>query len=64
MAKMGRPKKDVVKSKSVGIRMTEQEFLLLQSKASEHNLTVTQAIQQGIELLYNSWESEDLKSLP
>lgn len=53
---MGRPKKDEVKQKSVGIRMTEEEHKELQMKAAEHGLNITQAVHQGIQLLYESWE--------
>ena len=48
MAKMGRPLKDVVKPKIVGVRMTEAEHAELQRRASEHNLSLTQAVQQAI----------------
>lgn len=63
MAKMGRPLKDVVKPKIVGVRMTEAEHAELQRRASEHNLSLTQAVQQAITLLYKSWDSE-VESLP
>lgn len=56
MAKMGRPKKEQAKLKTVGVRMTEEEHSELQSRAAEHDLSITQAVHQGIRLLYDSWE--------
>lgn len=51
MAKMGRPKSDSPKLKSVGVRLTDEEHEELKKYASEHDLTITQAISKGIHLL-------------
>jgi hypothetical protein len=51
MAKIGRPKSDSPKLKSVGIRLTDDEHEELKKYASAHNQTITQAILKGIHLL-------------
>lgn len=53
MAKIGRPKSDTPKMKSVGIRLTEKDYLKLRKYAAERNLTITDAVQKGIKLLLN-----------
>lgn len=51
MAKMGRPKAESPKKKNVSFRLTE-EYQKLSEYAAKHELTTTQAIQKGIDLLY------------
>lgn len=51
MAKMGRPKSESPKLKSVGVRLTEKEHAELTKYASNHNLTITDAVLKGIRLL-------------
>lgn len=51
MATMGRPKSDSPKMKSVGIRLTEEEYEKLRKYAADRNLTITEALQKGIMLL-------------
>jgi hypothetical protein len=51
MGKMGRPKVVSPRLKSVGVRLTEEEYNKLKKYASEHNLTITELILQGIQLL-------------
>lgn len=54
MAKMGRPKSASPKLKSVGIRLTDGDYEKLKKYASEHNLTITQAVLRGIKLLLST----------
>ena len=49
MAKMGRPKKDVTKSNSIGVRLSDQHYISLVRYASEHELTITQVVQKALE---------------
>lgn len=51
VAKMGRPKAESPKKKNVSFRLTE-EYQKLSEYAAKHELTTTQAIQKGIDLLY------------
>lgn len=51
MAKMGRPKSDSPKMKSVGIRLTEEEYDKLRRYAADRSLTITEALQKGLVLL-------------
>ena len=50
MAKMGRPRAE--SPKNVSFRLTEKEYQKLSEYAAKHELTTTQAIQKGIDLLY------------
>ena len=52
VAKMGRPKAESPKKKNVSFRLTEEEYQKLSEYAAKHELTTTQAIQKGIDLLY------------
>ena len=56
MAKMGRPKSDSPKLKSVGVRLTDEDHEKLMKYASAHDLTITQALLKGIRLLFNEPE--------
>lgn len=51
MAKMGRPTSDDPSLHRVTVRFTESEYEFLKMYAESHNLTMTQAIKVGIELL-------------
>jgi len=51
MARTGRPKTDNPRSKEFSIRLTVEENAKLEKYASEHNLTKTQTMVKGIELL-------------
>ena len=57
MAKVGRHKVDKPKEKLVGVRLTVEEHEELRKRAEEHNLSMTQAVLQGIRLLYEAWEN-------
>ena len=52
MAKMGRPEAESPKKKNVSFRLTEEEYQKLSEYAAKHELTTTQTIQKGIDLLY------------
>jgi hypothetical protein len=56
MAKMGRPKSDSPKLKSVGIRLADEDYKKLIEYASEHNLTITQVLLKGLNLLLKTPE--------
>ena len=54
MAKIGRPKKDSPKLKSITIRLSDSEYEKFIKYAASHNMTMTQALTKGIELLYQN----------
>lgn len=54
MAKMGRPKKEFPKRKSITIRLSDSEYEKFIKYAASHNMTMTQAIVKGMELLYQN----------
>ncbi|MGL5258499.1 MAG: CopG family transcriptional regulator [Lachnospiraceae bacterium] len=62
MAKMGRPKVDSPKLKSIGIRLKDEEYEKLIQYASKNNLTITQTVLQGLHILYEE-NPESTKSL-
>lgn len=49
MAKMGRPKVEEVKDKSINMRVTPAEYQKIKEYAQSHNLTITQVLQKGVE---------------
>lgn len=51
MAKMGRPKVDEVKDKTLTMRVTPAEYQVIKQYAQSHNLTITQVLQKGVKLL-------------
>ncbi len=53
MAKMGRPKKDETKNKSIGIRLSKEYYIRVMQYAAEHDLTITQVVQRALELLFH-----------
>ena len=52
MAKMGRPPLEEPKTHKVSVRFNDREYLRLKSYAESLNKTMTEAIKDGIELLY------------
>ncbi len=54
MAKIGRPKKEFPKIKSITIRLSDSEYEKFIKYAASHNMTMTQALIKGIELLYQN----------
>lgn len=51
MAKMGRPKVDEVKEKTITMRVTPAEYQMIKRYAQSHNLTITQVLQKGVEIV-------------
>ena len=56
MGKMGRPKSDVIKDKSVSIRMSDKEYIKLRDYSERHQQTITETIKKGVGLLYKTKE--------
>ena len=54
MAKMGRPKSDDPKQKSLSLRMNDKEFEKLKEYATVRNMTITQVLNKALELLYQT----------
>lgn len=52
MAKMGRPKKEQVKEKSIGVRLSDEQYKRLISYVAEQNLTITQTVQLALDKLF------------
>ena len=48
---MGRPKLEIARTKDVHIRLTQFEFEKIERIAEKKNITKTEAILQGIDLL-------------
>lgn len=63
MAKMGRPKIDNPKQKSIGIRMSEEEREKLLQYALEHDKTITEVVQEAVNRLYDADEDKGAKTL-
>ena len=51
MAKMGRPKVDKVKEKTITIRVTEEEHAAISQYAKSQDKTITQIVKQGVEFI-------------
>ena len=51
MAKMGRPKVEVIKDKTITMRVTPAEYEIIKEYAQYHNLTITQVLQKGVEMV-------------
>lgn len=62
MAKMGRPKSDNPRVKSIGIRMLDEEREKLLQYASEHNKTITEVVLEAVNRLYEA-EEKSAKTL-
>ena len=60
MAKMGRPKVASPRKVSAGFRMKEEDYEKLKRFASEHELTQTEAIEKGLDLLYQQYQKAGL----
>lgn len=59
MSNMGRPKLDEPMVHKVSVRFNEREYQRLKEYAESINKTMTEALKDGIELLYkNSQEKE------
>ena len=51
MAKIGRPKVEIVKDKTITMRVTPAEYEIIKKYAQFHNLTITQVMQKGVEIV-------------
>lgn len=51
MAKMGRPKAEEVKEKTINMRVTLAEYNRIKEYAQSQNLTITQVLQKGVKIL-------------
>ena len=49
MAKMGRPKAEVIKDKQIGIRMTAEEYDRLKRYAEQCNQTISEIVKELLE---------------
>ena len=54
MAKMGRPKSDVIKDKIVTIRMSAEVHENLRVYSEKHLQTITETLKEGVDLLYKT----------
>ena len=62
MSNMGRPKLDEPMVHKVSVRFNEREYQRLKAYAESINKTMTEALKDGIELLYkNSQEKEQVQ---
>ena len=48
MAKMGRPKVEDPRKKSIGVRLTNGEYKTIKEYAASRNLTITETVLLGI----------------
>ena len=56
MAKRGRPKVEDPRIKSLGIRLTPDEYERIRMYASAHNMTVTELVLKGIDMVMSEPE--------
>ncbi len=54
MAKMGRPKTDEPRRNNVMVRFTDREYQKLKDCAKKNNLTITETVRKGVELMLDS----------
>ena len=52
MAKMGRPKQKITKKKSIGVRLSDQEYEILMQYATSHKLSITKVVQCALEQFF------------
>lgn len=52
MAKMGRPKQKITKKKSIGVRLSDQEYEILMQYATSHKLSITKVVQSALEQFF------------
>ena len=58
MAKTGRPKIDNPRKIAIGVRLTEDEYKKLKSDVASHDMTISEAVLKGVELLKESWSEQ------
>ena len=51
MARTGRPRLEIPRTRGVFIRLTKDEYTALIEYASNHNQTITQTLVQGFKIL-------------
>ena len=51
MAKIGRPNVENKRRINMSWRATEEEYERIKSYAAEHNMTMSQVVQKGVDLL-------------
>ncbi len=51
MAKMGRPKADNPREKSLGVRVTSHEYNAIREYSIAHHLTITETVLKGVRAL-------------
>ncbi len=56
MAKAGRPKADVTKQKVVSVRMKPEDYDRLKEYADSSDMTVTQVVQKGVDIILEKQE--------
>lgn len=56
MAKAGRPKADVTKQKVVSVRMKPEDYDRLKEYADSSDMTVTQVVQKGVDIMLEKQE--------
>ena len=54
LAKMGRPKTDEPRRNNVMVRFTDREYQKLKDCAKKNNLTITETVRKGVELMLDS----------
>ena len=54
MAKMGRPRQDIIKDHIVTVRMSEEEHNRLKEYSEKHQKTITETIKEGVRLIYST----------
>ncbi len=52
--KMGRPKANDPKVKNIQVRFTEGEYAKIRECADRNNLTITQLVRQGTQMIVDS----------
>ena len=56
MAKAGRPKADITKQKVVSVRMKPEDYDRLKEYADSSDMTVTQVVQKGVDIILEKQE--------
>ena len=56
MAKMGRPKSDNAKKKTLSIRVEDSLYKSICTYAEQHQLTVTEVVLQGLDKVLSDFE--------
>ena len=66
MAKMGRPKQKITKKKSIGVRLSDQEYEILMQYATSHKLSITKVVQCALDKISfldngkeNVWQKQE-----